>query len=81
MTEVAPRDHEISFIQSYHPPRYMTRTNIKEGKGNEGGHRKPWEVISLTLWLPPLKEKSNSGISTLEVFLYSISDNPWSKND
>ena len=79
MTEVTSRDHEISFIQSYHPPIYMTRTNIKEDKGNEGGYLKPWEVISLTLWLPSLKEKSNSGKSTLEVFLYSIQITPGQK--
>ena len=47
MTEVASRDHKASFIESYHPPRFMSRTNIKEVKGNEGGHGKRWAVISL----------------------------------
>ena len=38
----------------------MSRKIIKEVKGNEGGHAKPWAVISLTLWLSPWKEKSTS---------------------
>ena len=81
MTEVTSRDHEASFIESYHPPRFMSRTFIKKVNGNEGGHGKLWAVIFLTLWLSSWKEKSTSGKSTLVVFLYSISDNPRSKND
>ena len=80
MTEVTSRDHEASFIESYHPPRFMSRKFI-EVNGNEGGHGKPWAVISLTLWLSSWREKSTSGKSTLVVFLYSISDNPPSKNN
>ena len=80
-SEVTSHDHEASFIESYHPPRFMSRKFIKEVNGNEGGHGKPWTVISLTLWLSSWKEKSTSGKSTLTVFLYSISDNPRSKND
>ena len=49
MTEVTSRDHEASFIESYHPPRFMSRIFIKEVNGNEGGHGKPWAIISLTL--------------------------------
>ena len=67
--------------ESYHPPRFMRRKNIKEVKVNEGGHGKPWAVISLTLWLSSWKEKSTSGKSFHVVFLYSISDNTRSKND
>ena len=81
MTEVTSRDNEASFIESYHPPRFMSRKIIKEVNGNERGHGKPWAVISLPLWLSSWKEKSTSGESTLVVFLYSISDNPLSKND
>ena len=65
MTEVTSRDHEASFIESYHPPRLMSRKIIKEVKGNVGGQGKPWAVISLTLWLSLWKEKSSSGKSTL----------------
>ena len=81
MTEVTSRDHEACFIESNHPPRFMSRKFIKEVNGNEGGHGKPWAAISLTLWLSSWKEKSTSGKSTLVVFLYFISDNPRSKND
>ena len=81
MTELTSRDHEASFIESYHPPRLMSRKVIKEVKGNEGEHGKPGAVISLTLLLSSWKEKSTSGKSTLMVFLYSNSDNPRSKND
>ena len=81
MTEVTLREHEASFIESYHPPRFMSIKFMKEVNGNEGGYGKPWAVISLTLWLSSWKEKSTSGKSTLVVFLYSISDNPRSKND
>ena len=81
MTEVMSHDHEASFIESYHPPRFMSRKNINKVKGNEGGHGKPWAVTSLTLWLSSWKEKSTSVKSTLVVFLYSISNNPQSKND
>ena len=77
MTEVTSRDHEASFIESYHPPRFMSRKFIKEVNGNEEGHGKPWAVISLILWLSLWKEKSTSGKYTLVVFLYSISDNDW----
>ena len=48
MTEVTSRDHKVSFIESYHPPRFMSRKNMKEVKGSEGGHGKPWTFISLT---------------------------------
>ena len=72
MTEVWSRDHEVSFIE---------RKFIKEFNGNEGGHGKPWPVIFLILWLSSRKEKKTSGKSTLVVFLYSISDNPSSRND
>ena len=34
ITEVTSRDHEASFIESYHPTRFMSRKNIKEVKGN-----------------------------------------------
>ena len=81
MTEVMSRNHEASFIESYHPPRFMSRKFIKEVNENEGGHGKPWTVISLTLWLSSSKEKSTSGKSTLVVFLYFSSDNARSKND
>ena len=50
ITEVTSRDHEASFIESYHATRFMSRKNIKELKGNEGDHGKPRAVISLTLW-------------------------------
>ena len=53
------RDYEASFIESYHPPRFMSRKIIKEVKGNEGEHGKPGAVISLTLF--SWKEKSTSG--------------------
>ena len=81
MTEVTSHDHEASFIESYHPPRFMGRKYIKEVNGNEGEHGKPWAVISLTLWLSSWKGKPTSGKSTFVVFLYFVSDNPWSKND
>ena len=51
MAEVTSRDHEASFTESQHPPRFMSRKIIKEVKGNEGGHGKPLSVVSLTLWL------------------------------
>ena len=57
MTEVTPPDHEASFIESYHPPIFMSRKFMKEVNGNEGGHGKPWAVIYLTLWLSSYKEK------------------------
>ena len=69
MTEVMSRDHEACFIESNHPARFTSRKFIKEVNGNEGGHGKPWTVISLTLWLSSWKEKSTSGKSTLVVFL------------
>ena len=81
MTKVTSGDHDASFIESYRPPRYISRKNMKEVKGNEGGRRNPWAVISLTLWLSSWKEKFTSGKSTHVVFLYSISDNAQSKND
>ena len=42
ITEVTSRDHEASFIENYHPPRFIIRKMIKEVKGNEGGQGKPW---------------------------------------
>ena len=69
MNEVTPHNHEASFIESYHPPRFMSRKNIKEVKGNEGEHGKLCALISLTLWLSSWKEKSTSGKSALVVFL------------
>ena len=81
MSEVTSRDHEAPFIESYHPPRFISRKFIKEVNGNEGGHGKPWALIFLILWLSSWKEKSTSGKSTLVVFLYSISDNSRPKKD
>ena len=43
MTEVTSRDHEVCFIESNHPPRFMSRKFIKEVNGNEGGHGKSWK--------------------------------------
>ena len=43
MTEVTSRYHEASFIETYHPPRFMSRKFIKEVNGNEGGHGKSWK--------------------------------------
>ena len=43
MTEVTSRDHEACFIESNHPPRFMSRKFIKEVNGNEGGHGKSWK--------------------------------------
>ena len=41
MIEVTSRDNEASSIESYHPPRFINRKNIKEVKRNEGEHGKP----------------------------------------
>ena len=57
ITEVTSRDRKVSFIASYHPPRFMSRKFTKEVNGNEGGHGKPWPVIFLILWLSSWKEK------------------------
>ena len=78
ITEVTSCNHEVPFIETYHPPRFMSRKIINKVKGNDGGHGELWAVISLTIQLTSWKEKSNSGKSTL---LCSISGNPWSKND
>ena len=79
MAEMTSREHEASFIESYHPPRFMSKKFMKEVNGNEGGNGKPSAVISLTLWLSSWKEKFTSGKSTLVAFLYSISGNPGQK--
>ena len=46
MTEVTSHDHEASFIESYHSPIFTSRNFLKEVNENEGGHGKPWTVIS-----------------------------------
>ena len=41
-SEVTSHDHEASFIESYHPPRFMSRKFIKEVSGNEG---RAWQTL------------------------------------
>ena len=59
ITEVTSCNHEVPFIETYHPPRFMSRKIINKVKGNDGRHGKLWAVISLTIQLNYLHGKKS----------------------